>query len=44
MERLSERDGGGPSDALFRLRLAILEDGGTGKMGIGLMGLGELVS
>lgn len=45
IDKLSERDGDSTGAVvLFRFRLAILEDGGMGKMGIGLMGLGELVS
>lgn len=42
IDRLSDRDGGWGFVGLFRFKLANLEDGGIGKTGIGLLGLGEL--
>lgn len=43
-DRLSDSDGGLRFVVLLRFKLAILEAGGMGKMGIGLMGLGELLN
>lgn len=45
VDKLSDKDGGWSRVvALFRSNFAILEDGGRGRMGIGMRGLGELLS